>query len=86
MSYYRVCPLCGATLDPGERCDCREAQPLAVVPEKQICGFNIAAMLRIKKEAAPVLQHQNGKVEKVLTAKFPPPILHENTKNARRFA
>lgn len=63
MSYYRVCPLCGAALDPGERCDCQD-----------------------KEEAAPVLQHQNGRVEKVLTAKFPPPILHENTKNARRFA
>ena len=25
MSYYRVCPLCGAALDPGEQCDdCRE--------------------------------------------------------------
>ena len=24
MSYYRVCPLCGAALDPGERCDCQD--------------------------------------------------------------
>ena len=22
MAYYRVCPDCGASLDPGERCDC----------------------------------------------------------------
>lgn len=21
---YRICPHCGAALDPGERCDCRE--------------------------------------------------------------
>ena len=21
---YRQCPICGANLDPGERCDCRE--------------------------------------------------------------
>ena len=24
MSYYRTCPLCGANLDPGERCDCKD--------------------------------------------------------------
>lgn len=24
MSYYRICPDCGAHLDPGERCDCKE--------------------------------------------------------------
>ena len=24
MAYYRICPDCGAALDPGEKCDCRE--------------------------------------------------------------
>ena len=24
MSYYNVCTRCGAHLDPGEKCDCRE--------------------------------------------------------------
>ena len=24
--YYKVCPFCGAHLDPGERCDCQEGQ------------------------------------------------------------
>ncbi len=23
MSYYKKCSLCGANLDPGERCDCQ---------------------------------------------------------------
>ncbi len=23
MAYYRVCPNCGCSLDPGEMCDCR---------------------------------------------------------------
>lgn len=27
MSYYRVCPWCGAHLDPGELCDCKKAPP-----------------------------------------------------------
>lgn len=22
IGFYRICPLCGAALDPGERCDC----------------------------------------------------------------
>ena len=26
MPYYRKCPLCGATLDPGERCDCQDKE------------------------------------------------------------
>lgn len=25
MAYYKVCPYCGANLDPGEICDCRES-------------------------------------------------------------
>lgn len=24
MSYYSICPICGACLDPGERCDCED--------------------------------------------------------------
>jgi len=23
--YYHTCPCCGANLDPGERCDCEDA-------------------------------------------------------------
>ena len=26
MPYYTTCPHCGANLDPGERCDCRDEQ------------------------------------------------------------
>ena len=26
MSYYRICEVCGASLDPGERCDCSKEQ------------------------------------------------------------
>lgn len=29
MAYYSMCPNCGARLDPGERCDCREKEKAA---------------------------------------------------------
>lgn len=27
MSYFKVCPICGSHLDPGESCDCQENTP-----------------------------------------------------------
>ena len=33
MSYYRPCSVCGAALDPGERCDCRTEKETAPVLE-----------------------------------------------------
>lgn len=24
--YYHICPLCGSSLDPGERCDCQDKE------------------------------------------------------------
>ena len=32
--YYTECPYCGATLDPGERCDCRESEVKKDVGER----------------------------------------------------
>lgn len=29
MSYYRICPDCGCSLDPGERCDCLDKEKAA---------------------------------------------------------
>lgn len=26
MAYYNICPRCGAHLDPGEKCDCKEKE------------------------------------------------------------
>ncbi len=26
MSYYRICPICGAALDPCEQCDCQNKE------------------------------------------------------------
>lgn len=51
--YYRICDKCGAYLDPGERCDCQDNEDSSPVLQ-----------LREKEKAAPVLQHQSGKVER----------------------
>ena len=35
MPYYRPCPLCGAALDPGEKCDCQDKEKAAPVLQHQ---------------------------------------------------
>lgn len=49
MSYYRTCPDCGATLDPGEQCDC--------IKEKAATS---AANTDIQYKVNPFLYGQNG--------------------------
>ena len=34
--YGRICEHCGARLDPGERCDCREARKLEKTGRSEI--------------------------------------------------
>lgn len=34
-TYYHTCPVCGANLDPGEKCDCSIRQPPEVGRERQ---------------------------------------------------
>ena len=35
MGYYKICPDCGAYLDPGESCDCREEEHIAGREERE---------------------------------------------------
>lgn len=36
MAFYRICPRCGAALDPGEKCDCeREALTKVIISKLQ---------------------------------------------------
>ena len=43
MAYFNTCPLCGANLDPGEKCDCREKEKTLDMP-KTYQGQAIKAM------------------------------------------
>ena len=37
MSTYRICEDCGAALDPGERCDCRQQGRVELIqPDSQV--------------------------------------------------
>ncbi len=33
---YRICPYCGAALDPGERCDCQDPEQLQEAEPEEI--------------------------------------------------
>ncbi len=37
MSYYRTCQICGARLDPGERCDCDQEPKQTKREEEKEC-------------------------------------------------
>lgn len=68
---YRICPYCGAALDPGEICDCkREAESQAHGKKR-------------KKKAAPVRQHQNGQEEKGLPTNFSTDILQNDREDCQ---
>ena len=66
-----ACPSCGAALDPGERCDCRDIKKSQAPKKKR------------KKNAAPVLQHQDGKVESVLSSQNSTAILHNHMEDCQ---
>lgn len=47
MSAYRICEECGAALDPGERCDCRDTSRLKLIqPAESPVDGNVLACPR----------------------------------------
>lgn len=42
MSLLNECPICGAALDPGERCDCEEAKPYSGAAQIRVSGEDVA--------------------------------------------
>ncbi len=77
MSYFKVCPHCGAHLDPGEGCDCTLTQVCAeartVFPERftgrtdREIVSEIAGVVRQYERLTPENQDKFGlKVDKLL--------------------
>lgn len=54
MAFYKICPDCGASLDPGEKCDCREEA------EKKQEFFSRALENGTESEAAGFCVRQRG--------------------------
>lgn len=36
MAQYRTCPYCGASLDPGEKCDCQDKEKECGLPFQEV--------------------------------------------------
>lgn len=56
MSHFKVCPRCGAHLDPGEVCDCLDTEAQVLIDH-----------VTDKKTARGATNTTDGKAEKVLT-------------------
>ena len=68
--YYRICPDCGAHLDSGERCECRQeyARKELIAAVLQMPDGECAALLEMwrQRKNATALQRNDGQVERDL--------------------
>ena len=64
MSYYHICPYCGAHLDPGEVCDCFSSRYALLNTEnrRKMDAF-IVGLLTEQKAPAGAANTDEGKVE-----------------------
>lgn len=60
MAYYRICPHCGAALDPGEQCDCKENTVLDA-PNIRDGGAEQESGKLI--HSAPIVQNDEGECQ-----------------------
>ena len=60
MPMYKTCPQCGAHLDPGERCDCRDKRSEAApLQRERPQGKTTAVSLA---EVRPEVKHSGGTI------------------------
>lgn len=66
MSYFKVCPYCGAHLNPGEVCDCFLSTYARLTPEnkRQVDAFALA-LVEKRRAAQGAANALDGKVEHV---------------------
>ncbi len=73
MSYYNTCPHCGAHLDPGEACDCKQAMIDEIMDlyremnheQKQEFVAYCREIVAKREAAQGATNTQDGKVEQI---------------------
>lgn len=66
MSYYKICPHCGAALDPGENCDCFRSKYARLTPEnKRKIDALVLTLVEKQNAARGAANTQDGGVEQV---------------------
>ena len=79
MSYYKICPHCGAHLDPGEVCDCIPSLYACLSPKDRAAVDAKITELRNKAKApASAANAGEGRVEKGLTDQISTSTITEN--------
>lgn len=53
MSFYKICPDCGANLDPGERCSCHDDE--VIMQEKKTKAMDLVEKM-VKEERSGQLR------------------------------
>ena len=53
MAFYRICPDCGAYLDPGEQCSCHEERLIEMERKEKATAFVEKMMKEEKWPASP---------------------------------
>lgn len=64
MAYFRVCEICGANLDPGEKCTCEQERKEA--KEQQIINKQVNAFLQIMRCGNGSIKTEKSRAEKTL--------------------
>ena len=78
MSYYRLCPECGAALDPGEVCDCRTSNGFSEnqTEAKKANGFS-ENQTEAKRPLSMLRTLTTARRDMECATRFPPPMITE---------
>ena len=84
MAYYKICPHCGAHLDPGEVCDCIPSLYVGLSPEdRRTVDSKITELLNKAKAPASAANAGGGRVEQNLPGTDSASIMNEREEKVK---